>query len=419
MDLFSILAALLTLAAAFAYLNYRFIGLPTTIGVMLVALVASLAVVALHALGVANLAAPARDLLASVNFDETLLEGMLSFLLFAGALHVNLNDLADEKDTIAVLATAGVLLSTLIVGGLVYLAAGALGVPLPLVYAFLFGALISPTDPIAVMSLLKTMGVPRRLETKIAGESLFNDGVGVVVFLIVLELATAGEPVTAGDAVKLFVREALGGALFGLACGYVAYRMLKAVDDYHVEVLLTLALVTGAYAAALGLHLSAPIAVVVAGILIGNQGRAFAMSDTTRRNLDTFWELVDEVLNAVLFLLIGLEVLVVSFTGPVLTLALLAIPIALLARAVSVGLPLTILHPFRRYDRGARRVLVWAGLRGGISVALALSLPPGEVRDVLLTATYAVVLFSIIVQGLTVPALVRRVVPTQPEAPPG
>ncbi len=411
MDLFSILAALLTLAALSAYVNYRYVGLPTTIGVMLIALVASLAVVGLHELRIVDLEAPVRALLGSIDFDRAVLEGMLSFLLFAGALHVNLNDLAEEKATIAVLATVGIALSTLIVGGLMYVAAAALGLDLPILYALLFGALISPTDPIAVMGLLKTVGVSRRLETKIAGESLFNDGVGVVVFLILLELATGDEAVTAGHALGLFVQEAGGGLLFGLLAGFLAYHLLKRVDDYHVEVLITLALVTGGYALALALHLSAPIAIVVAGLLIGNQGRAFAMSETTRKNLDTFWELIDEILNAVLFLLIGLEVLVIAFTGPILALALLAVPIALLARTVSVGLPLTLLNPFQRYEQGARRVLVWAGLRGGISVALVLSLPPGRIREILLTATYAVVIFSIVVQGLTVPRLIRRVIP--------
>ncbi len=411
MDLFSILAALLTLAAFSAYVNYRYVKLPTTIGVMLIALVASMVVVGLHELRIVDLEAPARALLASIDFDRAVLEGMLSFLLFAGALHVNLNDLTEEKVTIAVLATLGVALSTLIVGGLFYAAAAALGLGVPVLYALLFGALISPTDPIAVMGLLKTVGVSRRLETKIAGESLFNDGVGVVVFLILLELAMGDEAVTAGHALGLFVQEAGGGAVFGLAVGLLAYYFLKRVNDYHVEVLITLALVTGGYALALALHLSAPIAVVVAGILIGNQGRAFAMSDTTRRNLDTFWELIDEILNAVLFLLIGLEVLVIAFSGPVVLLALLAVPIALVARMVSVGISLTLLHPFQQYEQGARRVLVWAGLRGGISVALVLSLPPGRLREILLTATYAVVIFSIVVQGLTVPRLIRRVIP--------
>ncbi len=407
MDLFSLVAALLTVTALFSYLNYQYLHLPTTIGVMLIALVASLAMLGLHAVGF-GLDVFARGLLARVDFDRALLDGMLSFLLFAGALHVDLGHLLEEKGTIAVLATVGVFISTVVTGGLFYLAAHGLGIELSFLYALLFGALISPTDPIAVLALLKTMRVSHRLEIKIAGESLFNDGVGVVVFLIVLEMAAGGVDVTVGSVASLFAREAFGGALFGMAVGYVAYRLLKAVDDYHVEALITLALVTGGYAAAAALHLSAPIAIVVAGLLIGNQGRAFAMSETTRRNLDTFWELIDEVLNAVLFVLIGLELLVVAYRGALVGLALLAIPIVLVARALAVGIPLTILSPFRASEKGARRVLIWGGLRGGISVALALSLPPGEVRDVLLTATYAVVVFSILVQGLTMPAVIRR-----------
>ncbi len=408
MDLFSLMAALLTITALFSFLNYRYLHLPTTIGVMLIALAASLGMLGLHALGL-PLDEFARRLLARVDFDRALLDGMLSFLLFAGALHVDLGHLLEEKGTIAVLATVGVFLSTFVTGALFYFAAHALGIELPFLYALLFGALISPTDPIAVLALLKTMPVSHRLEIKIAGESLFNDGVGVVVFLIVLEMATGGADVTASSVALLFAREAFGGALFGLAVGYVAYRLLKEVDDYHVEALLTLALVTGGYALAAALHLSAPIAIVVAGLLIGNQGRAFAMSETTRRNLDTFWELIDEILNAVLFVLIGLELLVVTYETGRIGLALLAIPIVLVARALAVGLPLTVLKPFRYSERGARRVLIWGGLRGGISVALALSLPPSEVRDILLTATYAVVVFSIVVQGLTMPRLILRV----------
>ncbi|MCH8031924.1 MAG: sodium:proton antiporter [Bacteroidetes bacterium] len=412
MDLFSILAALLTLAALFSYLNYRYIHLPTTIGVMLIALVGSLAIVALHEVGIVDLEEPVRALLSSIDFDQAVLEGMLSALLFAGALHINLNDLAEEKLTIGVLATVGVALSTVIVGTATFFVAGWLGFELPFVYALLFGALISPTDPIAVIALLKTAGVPKSLETKIAGESLFNDGIGVVIFLIILELATGHEPVTVAHAAALFLREAGGGALFGLAAGYLAYRMLKQVDNYQVEVLITLALVTGGYALAMKWHLSAPIAVVVAGLLIGNQGRAFAMSDTTREHLDTFWELIDEILNAVLFLLIGLEVLVITLDASIFTMALLAIPIALLARAAAVIIPLFLIRPFRgKNEKGAVPVLVWAGLRGGISVALVLSLPPGEIRELLLGATYAVVIWTIAVQGLTVPWLVRKVIP--------
>ena len=414
MDLFSILAALLTLAALFSYINYRYIHLPTTIGVMLIALVGSLAIVALHEVGIVDLEEPVRVLLSSIDFDQAVLEGMLSALLFAGALHINLNDLAEEKLTIGVLATVGVALSTVIVGTATFFVAGWLGFELPFVYALLFGALISPTDPIAVIALLKTAGVPKSLETKIAGESLFNDGIGVVIFLIILELATGHEPVTVAHAAALFLREAGGGALFGLAAGYLAYRMLKQVDNYQVEVLITLALVTGGYALAMKWHLSAPIAVVVAGLLIGNQGRAFAMSDTTREHLDTFWELIDEILNAVLFLLIGLEVLVITLDASIFTMALLAIPIALLARAAAVIIPLFLIRPFRgKNEKGAVPVLVWAGLRGGISVALVLSLPPGEIRELLLGATYAVVIWTIAVQGLTVPWLVRKVIPAE------
>ena len=412
MSLFSILAALLTLAALFSYVNHRFIHLPTTIGVMVVALVASLGGVAVHALTPLALDEPVRALLAGIDFDRVVLEGMLSVLLFAGALHVDLGRLADQKLEITLLATIGVVLSTLLVGGMTYLAAGALGIGLPPVLCLLFGALISPTDPIAVMGLLKSLGVPQRLETTIAGESLFNDGVGVVVFALVLELATGSEPVTAASGALLFLHEAGGGVALGFVAGYLAFGMLKRVDNYQVEVLITLALVTGGYALALAWHLSAPLAVVVAGLLIGNRGRAEAMSDTTREHIDTFWELADEIFNAVLFLLIGLEVIVVEATGPVFLLALAAIPIVLLARAIAVILPLAFLSPFRHYEAGAKRVLIWGGLRGGISVALALSLPPGEARDVLLAATYAVVLFSILVQGLTVPRLVRHVLPT-------
>ena len=414
MGLFATLAALLTLTAAFAYVNHRTLRLPTTIGVMLIALLASLVLLAVHAVG-PDIDEPVRQLLGSIDFDEALLQGMLSFLLFAGALHVDLGDLAEHKGTIAILATLGVCLSTAVVGGLTFLAAGALGLDLRLIDALLFGALISPTDPIAVMGLLKTMGVPRALETKIAGESLFNDGVGVVVFLILLEISRGTEAVTAGDVARLFAQEALGGALFGFVTGYVAYRMLRSIDAYKVEVLVTLALVTGGYALAGALHLSAPIAIVVAGLLIGNQGRAFAMSDVTRERLDVFWELIDEVLNAVLFVLIGLEVLVLSFSGSAVALALLAVPIALLGRTAGVFVPLTAIHPFgAEQETGVKRVLVWGGLRGGISVALALSLPAGPVRETLLVATYAVVVFSIAVQGLTVPRLVQRVLETGP-----
>ena len=407
MKLFHILALLISISAAFSYLNYRFLQLPTTIGLMLIAMLFSLGLNLLGPLSGA-IEQEVESMLRSVDFDETLLHGMLSFLLFAGALHINLNDLARQRGIIAVLATAGVIGATFIIGGLSWWAFGLVGLEIPFVYCLLFGALISPTDPIAVLGILKQANAPKSLETKIAGESLFNDGVAVVVFLVLARIATGGEEISAGGVLGLFVQETFGGVLFGLAAGSLAYWMLKSVDNYQVEVLITLALTTGGYALAEILHLSAPVAIVVAGLLIGNHGRVQAMSDRTREHLDTFWELVDEILNAVLFVLIGLEVLVLTFQREYLQASVLIIPIVLLARLVSVGLPIGLMRRFRTFSPHVVRILTWAGLRGGISVALALSLPAGEVRNALVAVTYAVVVFSIFVQGLTVSRVVRR-----------
>jgi len=411
MDLLNIIALLITLAALAAYVNHRLLKLPATIGVMAVALLLSLALLGLNKAGI-PVEDRARTWLAGIDFNQALMQGMLSFLLFAGALHVNLEDLLERKWSILSLATAGVVISTFLVAGLAWLVLGWVGIRLPFIYCLLFGALISPTDPIAVMGILKNVGAPRSLEIKIAGESLFNDGVGVVVFLVILELATGSEAITAGHVTALFAQEALGGTLFGLVLGYVAFLMLKSIDQYQVEVLITLALVMGGYALAAALHLSGPIAMVVAGVFIGNHGRRLAMSDQTRHNLDLFWELIDEILNAVLFLLIGLEVLLLDLSGPFLLTGVIMIPAVLLARFVSVSIPMNILRPFRRFTPGAVRILTWGGLRGGISVALALSLPPGAERDVILTVTYVVVVFSILVQGLTVGRLVRHLLTT-------
>ncbi len=406
MSIFNILAVLITLSALFSYVNHRFIRLPTTIGLMLIALVMSLAMIAAGGV-VPELRPEVQKLLDSINFDETLLHGMLSFLLFAGALHINLNDLARQKWAIALLSTGGVLLSTFIVGPLVWWLLGALGIQVPLIYCLLFGALISPTDPIAVLGILRQANAPKSLEIKIAGESLFNDGVGVVVFLALLGVATGEHHAELSHVLELFLREAAGGVVFGLAIGAAAFWMLRSVDKYQVEILITLAVATGGYALAERLHLSAPIAIVVAGLLIGNQGRRFAMSDTTREHLDTFWELVDEVLNAVLFVMIGLEVMVLTLSLSNLLAGLMVIPVVLAARFVSVGLPVSLLRLFRQFSPRAVRVLTWGGLRGGISVALALSLPEVPEREPILAITYMVVVFSILVQGLTIGRVVR------------
>jgi len=275
----------------------------------------------------------------------------------------------------------------------------------------LLGALISPTDPIAVLGILKSINVPKSLETKIAGESLFNDGIGVVLFIVLHEIVIGGQQPTVSHVGLIFLEEAAGGALVGLVLGWVTYRLLKSVDNYQVEVLLTLALVMGGYALASAMHTSGPIAIVCAGLLIGNHGRSFAMSDTTRHHLDTFWELVDEILNALLFVLIGLEVLVLTFTRSLLFAGMLAIPVILLARWLSVGLPVWVLRHWRKFTPGAIRIMTWGGLRGGISVALALSLPPGRERVVILAITYVIVIFSILGQGLTLKRLVTRLLP--------
>jgi CPA1 family monovalent cation:H+ antiporter len=408
MTLFEIIAILLTLAALFSYINYRTIKLPTTIGVMLIALLFSLGLIFLGKF-IPETRQWATELLTKIDFDETLLHGMLSFLLFAGALHVNINDLTNQYRVITGLATFGVLTSTFIVGTLTWLIINPLmGIKMSMLYCYLFGALISPTDPIAVLGILKTSGIPSSLKTKIAGESLFNDGIGVVIFLILLSIATGGHEIESGHIVLLFIQEAIGGAFFGFGAGYLTYYMLKKIDNYQVEVLITLALVTGGYALAEALHFSAPVAIVVAGLLIGNHGRQFAMSDMTRVHLDKFWELIDEVLNAVLFVLIGLEVMVISFSYSILVAGALAILIVLAARFISVSVPILMLKKFRTFSPNVIKILTWGGLRGGISVALALSLPAGEQRQLILAITYCVVIFSILVQGLTIGKVVSR-----------
>ncbi|HEB58256.1 MAG TPA: sodium:proton antiporter [Gammaproteobacteria bacterium] len=404
------IAVLISLAALFSYLNARFIRLPTTIGLMIIALLLSLTMIAMGKLGWSGLRDHAEVFLRGIDFHETLMQGMLSFLLFAGALHVNLADLRQQKWVIGLLASLGVLISTFLVGTLTWWVLMALGSPLPYIYCLVFGALISPTDPIAVLGILKTAGAPKTLETKITGESLFNDGVGVVVFLVLAGIAAGTQSMDPLAIGALFAQEAMGGALFGFVLGWLAYAMLRSIDNYQVEVLITLAVVMGGYALASHLHLSGPIAMVVAGLLIGNRGRRLAMSDVTRDHLDKFWELVDEVLNAALFVLIGLEVLVVVLHHEYLIAALVLIPVVLLARLISVGLPILGLSRFRSFTPGVVPILTWGGLRGGISVALALSLPLGAERDILLSVTYVIVVFSIVVQGMTISRLVRRLV---------
>ena len=492
MSFFDISGILVGLAALFALVNHKLLRLPTTVGLMLLALAHAVIVLAIGKAYPGTVDGAAR-LIAAIDFDQTLMQGMLGYLLFAGALHVNLDDLRQQKLPIALLATVGVLATTFIVGGLTYLITQQLGIDVRFIYCLIFGSIVAPTDPIAVLGIVKKLGAPKALETKIAGESLFNDGVGVVVFIALLGIAGLGhqtemaeqnplmyhkllahrdgdparfagfepqmfpeayrdrvvdkpdwvppdrdmpdnliwleltpeevlateKPNYAVEVARLFAIEAVGGIAFGFALGLVAFFLLRSIDHYATEILLSLAVVTGGYALAMRLHVSGPLAMVVAGVMIGNHGRAFAMSDKTREHLDTFWELVDELLNAVLFVIIGLEVLVLSLKSEYLLAGALAVPAALLARWISVGGVIALLNKAagRSFTPHSVKVLTWGGLRGGISVALALSLKEeihkqqsqyDNIGDLILTMTYVVVAFSILVGGLTMGPMLRR-----------
>ena len=406
---FDIAAILVVASALLGWFNHHFIKLPHVIGLT--------GMGALTAIGlmIANAFIPAitlgdwvADILRQLNFTETLLQGMLSFLLFAGALHVDLDRLKVAWLPVLLLSTVGVIVSTVLVGLAMWGVGLLLALPVAPIWYFVFGALIAPTDPVSVLGVLREENVPQSLQSAVAGESLFNDGVGIVVFIILLGAAISGTEFSLAEGARLFAIEAGGGILVGLAAGYVGYRALAGMDEYALEVLVTLAIVMGGYALCSYLHVSGPLAMAVAGLLVGNQGVTYAMSDVTRDYVIKFWELVDELLNSVLFLLIGLEmiVLVVGFEEAILALA--AIPLTLAARAISIIVSTRTIPAARLQDKGAGPVLWWGGLRGGISIALALSLPPGETRDLILAATFAAVLFSVLVQRATLGRLIEK-----------
>ncbi|MBB6290555.1 MULTISPECIES: sodium:proton antiporter [unclassified Pseudomonas] len=406
-----IIAIFLCITAVLAYLNRRYVGLPSAIGVMGIALGLSLLNMAFDALGFHALHTLEQSLVESIDFSELLMQGMLSLLLFAGALHVDLSELRAYKWQVASLAVVGTTLSTLFIGFGLWALLSLTELQLPLSYCLVFGALISPTDPIAVMGILKSAGAPHSVELVISGESLFNDGVSVVLFSLIVAMIASGETPSVIGASHLLLKEAGGGALLGACVGYITYRMLKSIDSYQEEVLITLAAVLGAYAIATQFHVSGPLAMVVMGLIVGNQGRSHAMSEQTEKNLDMFWELIDEILNAVLFVLIGLEVVLIQFSNPLLTTGLLVILLTLLSRLLTVGVPIAVLGKRFRLPEGAWSVMTWGGLRGGISVALALSLPSGAARDIVVSLTYLVVVFSILIQGMSIGKLVKRVIP--------
>ena len=408
MTFLQISSALIVLASAFAAINSIFLRLPSAIGILIVSLSASFCLLCIDliwpSLGLLTIMHTAVE---GFQFSSALLEGMLGLLLFAGALHVKLTDLKTNWRVILLMATIGVALSTIVAGIGFSWITGA-----PLMIALVFGALISPTDPVAVLGVLRAANLKKSLETKIAGESLFNDGVGYVVFLVLVGIAfPVGDLQSDGlsDAIKLFVQEAAGGALLGIVLGWATYKIMIKIDDYSVEVLLTLALAFGGYQLAIWLHVSAPIMAVCAGLLIGDELTSHAMSQKTRDYVDAFWKLIDEILNAILFLMIGLEVFAIAFSVDAVVAGVLSIGLSLLARFVAVVVPITLLRPFREFSKGIVPIMTWGGLKGGISVALALSLPDSEWKPLILTVTYIVVLFSIIVQGLTVAPLARRV----------
>ncbi|MBS9716561.1 cation:proton antiporter [Pseudohalocynthiibacter aestuariivivens] len=401
MSLLQITSLLIVMAGAFGTINYLFLKLPSSIGILIVALFASFGVM------LADLIVPSlqmadqvREVVKGIDFSDALLEGMLGLLLFAGALHVRLSDLREQWKVVFLMATIGVGLSTAIVGfGFSWITG------MPLLIALVFGALVSPTDPVAVLGVLREANLAKTLETKIAGESLFNDGVGYVVFLVLVGLAFPGDDAHGSGAVwavKLFLQEALGGAVLGAVLGWLVFRVMRRIDDYSLEVLITLGLAFGGYQLAVWLHVSAPIMAVVAGLFIGDVGMKHGMTEETRGYVEAFWKLIDEILNAVLFLMIGFEVFAVAFTSDALLAGGLAVLLALFARLAAVAVPVFLLKPFRNFSRGVIPIMTWGGLKGGISVALALSLPDSEWKPLILTATYVIVLFSIIVQGLTV-----------------
>ncbi|QQM63007.1 sodium:proton antiporter [Pseudoalteromonas sp. LC2018020214] len=409
LSVLEISAIFLSITALLTYVNHRFIGLPTTIGVMVISMLLSIGAIFLGFLGFDDLIDYEVSLLDQLDFTEVLLDGMLSMLLFAGALHVNVSDLRRYKLPIGILACVGTLLSTVIIAGALYLVLPLLGFDLAFIWCLLFGALISPTDPIAVMGILQSAGAPKSIETVIAGESLFNDGIGVVIFVLLLGVLSSGDIPTTYYVAHTLAVEAGGGIVFGLVLGGILYYLLKSIDSYQEEVLLTLAGVIGGYALASHWHLSGPLAMVMMGLMVGNHGRSMAMSDKTRHYVDLFWELIDEILNAILFVLIGLEVVMIAFSSNLFIAGGLTILIALMARLIVVGITTTTFNEQLELPSGAWKVLTWGGLRGGISVALVLQLPDGNERDILLALTYAVVVFSILIQGLSIGKVAKTI----------
>ena len=408
MDYFAIATVLIVLSAVFGYINAKFIKLPDTIGLMVITILFTLAVLALSYFD-DTLLLKEKELISQIDFKTVLLDVMLSFLLFAGALHTNFQQLKVQRKPILIFATLGTLVSTFLVGIFVFYVLKLLSLDVDFIYCLLFGALISPTDPIAVLGILKKVGAPKKLETKIVGESLFNDGVGVVIFLTIYQIAKGTEEISFGHIAELFLVEVIGGIALGFAIGWITYRLLKSIDDYDIEVIITIAAVMGGTLVAQQFHLSAPLAMVTAGLIVGNDTmRQSSMSEITEQYVDKFWELIDILLNTILFVMIGMEILVLTFDVKYILAGLISIPVILLARYLSLMLPIKIYAKKLEFVPKTNLIMTWGGLRGGISIALALSLTQVMERDLFLVITYIIVVFSIIVQGLTIGKLIKK-----------
>lgn len=412
MELYYTFSVLIVLASLFAYWNVRFLKLPGTIGIMIIAIVVSIGIRLVGNQYFPETTLHFFELIKEFDFNEILMGAMLNFLLFAGALHINISDLREYRWQILTYASVSVVLSAFIISGLLYFTAPILGIQIPYIYCLLFGTLISPTDPIVVLGILKEAKVPKMIETKITGESLFNDGVAVVMFAVILKIATDHTFVADVPSIsKLFLLEAGGGILLGALLGFSASNLMKKIDDYQVSVLITLAIVMGGFLVAKALHFSSPLAMVIAGLIIGNYGKKVAMSETTRDYLSKFWELIDEIMNAILFLFIGFQLLMLPDLQRQILLGVAAIFICLIARTLAIFIPANTILRRNTYTKGSLITMVWGGIRGGVSIALVMSIPysAGETKDVLLEITYIVVLFSILIQGLTVGKVAKRV----------
>lgn len=408
MTAYQTIAILLCITAMFAYINHRWIKWPATIGIMVLSMLFSILIVAYGQLA-PQWSEGMVKLVSEINFEQVLMKIMLSFLLFAGAIHIDAGKLKQQRWPVLILATVGVGISAFLVSVMSYGVFNLFAVPMPYIYCLLFGALMSPTDPISVLGILKRVGIPKSLELKIAGESLFNDGVGVVVFLTILEMAANGiENTSAHSVLMLLLREAGGGIAFGLLSGYLVYGLIKSIDNYNVELLIMLALVTGGYLLADGLHVSAPLAIIVAGIIVGNKSKQGALSSESNDYIWKFWELMDEIFNAILFLLMGLGMMVIKISPVIVLIGLVMIVAVLLARYLSVLIPVALLRFKIKFEPYAVTILTWGGLRGGLSVAMALSLPAAMHRDTFVQITYIIVVFSVVIQGLTIGKLTAR-----------